>query len=331
MNTTYTKNRTDYRPLAVIGRIVLVELIDGADRINRADVVCGQYGRWSGVVDKSVLVDDKVVVFLQDAVLPPNPRWAFMEKNKWRVRMVRFKGVPSECLVFVPPLGIYGQIGDDVTELFGVTKYTKPIPANMAGVAVDNFPAFIPKTDEPNFQTVLNRHELMQQPWYVTEKADGTSCTVWNDEHGVHVCSRNWELENRQGPGITTDVYWQMAHQYQLGNLPKWLAVQFEIIGPKIQGNPPGLVVPEIRVFSVYDIKLRQYLPYPSLIRLCSKYQLPSAHLLAAGDQPCGDYQLRALADIVYDNGQPGEGVVIRATDSSWSFKVINLNYKEKA
>lgn len=28
-------------------------------------------------------------------------------------------------------------------------------------------------------------------------------------------------------------------------------------------------------------------------------------------------------------NGKPGEGIVIRAMDSSWSFKAINLNYKD--
>ena len=30
-----------------------------------------------------------------------------------------------------------------------------------------------------------------------------------------------------------------------------------------------------------------------------------------------------------HGHAKPGEGIVIRAMDSSWSFKAINLNYKD--
>ena len=39
--------------------------------------------------------------------------------------------------------------------------------------------------------------------------------------------------------------------------------------------------------------------------------------------------ELRKMAEIKYANGKYGEGIVIRAFDHSWSFKVLNLNYKE--
>lgn len=38
---------------------------------------------------------------------------------------------------------------------------------------------------------------------------------------------------------------------------------------------------------------------------------------------------LRKLAEVKYPNGKHGEGIVIRALDSSWSFKTINLLYKD--
>ena len=38
--------------------------------------------------------------------------------------------------------------------------------------------------------------------------------------------------------------------------------------------------------------------------------------------------ELRKLAAIQYPNGWHGEGVVVRAVDQTWSFKVINLDYK---
>jgi len=34
------------------------------------------------------------------------------------------------------------------------------------------------------------------------------------------------------------------------------------------------------------------------------------------------------MAEVKYPNGKHGEGVVIRGTDGGWSFKVLNLNYK---
>lgn len=104
--------------------------------------------------------------------------------------MARFKGVPSECLIVpgapdMPP-------GTDLTEALGVMKYEKPIPASMGGDAVGAFPGFIPKTDGPNFQSAPEFVALLADgEWCATDKADGTSCTVWNDPAGMHVCSRN--------------------------------------------------------------------------------------------------------------------------------------------
>lgn len=175
--------------MAVIGRIVETASIEGADRIQQAVVVCGASGKWTGAVGKDMAVGDTVTVFLQDAVLPPDPRWAFMEKHHWRVRMARFKGVPSECVII--PGAPDMPAGTDLTEALGVTKYEKPIPAAMSGDAVGAFPSFIPKTDEPNFQTVPEMVEyLAEGNWYAAEKADGSSTTAWVDEHGaLHVAN----------------------------------------------------------------------------------------------------------------------------------------------
>lgn len=310
--------------LAVIGKIISVESIANADRIKLATVVCGDAGKWSGVVGLDFNEGDLVTVFLQDAILVPDARWAFMERHKWRVRMARFKGVPSECVIV--PLTHAGEIGGDLTQALGVTKYEKPIPPSIQGLARGNFPSFIPKTDEPNFQTVPKYVENMKtQAWYATEKADGTSCTVWVDDEGLHVCSRNLELKDGE------NVYWRMARKYDLARLPVELALQFEIIGPSIQSNPHGLAEPEIRVFSLYDIVGRQYRSYAHLVSLSKDLDFPLASLLATSEDVMLSTaeDLRKFAEVEYANGRHGEGVVIRASDSSWSFKVINLNYRD--
>lgn len=316
------------KALAVVGRIVETAPIEGADRIQQALVVCGASGKWTGVVGKDIEVGQGVTVFLQDALLPPgDERWAFMEKHKWRVRMARFKGVPSECLIVpgapdMPP-------GTDLTEPLGVTKYEKPIPAAMGGDAVGAFPSFIPKTDEPNFQTVPEFVDrLADGKWYAAEKADGTSCTVWNDDAGMHVCSRNWELREFSASGAG-NAYWQVARKYGLDRLPQGVALQFEVVGPGIQGNPMGLASLEARAFSLYDIAAHEYEHVAELMFACGELGIPMATVLHIEPKAYTPDELRKLAEIRYPNGKPGEGIVIRAEDSSWSFKVINLLYKD--
>ena len=238
--------------------------------------------------------------------------------------MSRFRGVPSEC-VALPALPHEATlaIGTDMTSELGVTKHQKPLPKEMVGVAKGNFPSFIPKTDEPNFQGVRDLHSLMEGAhWYVTEKADGTSCTTYVNEAGLHVCSRNLELVEGDS------LYWRMAKQYQLDRVQKGIALQFEIVGPGVQGNPMGLATNEIRVFTAHQIG-RDRLDAVALIDLCDQHTLPIAKIIAYGRGNCTQDQLRKMDEIKYQNGSHGEGIVIRAIDSAWSFKVINLLYKD--
>lgn len=318
------------QPLAVIGRITATRPIPGADLIHQVEADCRSAGTWSGVAGKGIQPGDNVLVLLQDALLPPDGRWQFMERHGWRVKMARFKGVPSECVILpAHAFGLAGEPGDDVAALLSVTKYSKPVPLAMAGDAAGAFPSFIPKTDEPNWQVVPDMVARMATShWYASEKADGTSCTAWVDDAGLHVCSRNWELREHTASGAG-NAYWQTARKYGLERLPRGNALQFEIVGPGIQGNPMGLEALEMRAFSLYDIEGRRYNSAHGLASVCHTLSLPMARRIAA--EQGRDYtpdELRALAAIKYPNGKHGEGIVIRAMDSSWSFKVINLNYK---
>jgi RNA ligase (TIGR02306 family) len=317
--------------LAVIGRVTATKAIDGADRIHQAIVDCGDEGQWSGVVGKDIGEDDKVLVFLQDAVLPENERWAFMSKHKWRVRMARFKGVPSECVIVPTILGetLY-EDGTDLTEALGVKKHEKPIPAAIAGDVKGNFPSFIPKTNEENFQRIRDLEELMTGwDWVATEKADGTSCTVWNDDDGMHVCSRNLELKEFTATGAG-NVYWQAARKYGLELLPRRFALQFEVVGPGIQGNPMGLSEIEIRAFTLHDVQSRERVHYGALVGVCQYLGLPMARIVAAGHGYVDPDKIREMADSVeYAKGKPGEGLVIRSINSNWSMKAISLRYKD--
>lgn len=315
--------------LAVIGQIVAVKAIPGADMIHQATAHCGSAGTWQGVASKDIASGAQVLVLLQDALLPQDARWQFMERHNWRVRMARFKGVPSECVIMpLEQFGLDGAPGTSVADQLGVTKYEKPIPAHMGGDAVGAFPSFIPRTDEPNFQTVPELIEKMADgEWYAAEKADGTSCTAWADEEGLHVCSRNWELKEFTASGAQ-NVYWRAARKYGLERLPHGVALQFEVVGPGIQGNPMGLKDLEARAFSAYGIHTHSYARLSVLRGIADSLGVPVARLIATEPRAYSHDELRELASIRYSNDAHAEGVVIRALDSSWSFKVINLAYK---
>lgn len=321
--------------LVYIGKIVDLQPIPNADKIVSATVVCGAGGKWVGVVGKEQFtVGDLCRVYLQDSLLPKTEEFAFMEKQGYRVRIQRFRGVPSECLIMplIADEGTY-QVGDDITELADVTKYDKPLPASLQGVARGNFPSFIPKTDEPNFQTAEHLVQaLYGLPYYITTKCDGSSATVYWHEGHFGVCSRNLELEESD-----TNIIWQLAKQHDLpakmAGTP--IAIQWETCGPGIQGNPMGLSKPELFVFNAYDTELHQYYGAKALRAFCQVLELQMVPLIASDSSfpyTTAD-ELRKLAEGQCANGRQREGVVIRAQQETrvngdrLSFKVINPLY----
>lgn len=314
--------------IAVIGKIIMIEAIKDADRIKLATVVCGDAGRWSGVVGLNHEVGEVVTVFLQDAVLPPDDRWAFMEKHKWRVRMARFRDCPSECVIVkgAPDM----PVGTDLAEVLGVTKYFKPLPESMNGEAVGNFPSFIPKTDEPNFQTVPELVEMMgKESWVATLKCDGSSCTAWNDDDGnLHVASRNLELREFNAKGASNS-YWRVARKYDFSKLPKGMALQFEVCGPGIQGNPMGLKEIDGYGFTLYDYVNRKTRGSYKLAEVLAEIGMPMAPVILFANGDLSHDELRKLAEVKYPNGKHGEGIVIRGAGGGFSFKVINLLYRD--
>ena len=94
--------------------------------------------------------------------------------------------------------------------------------------------------------------------WEGTEKLNGSSMTVYHKDGDFGVCSRNWNLADSEGNSL-----WQQARKYNLeqvlaqeGNY----AVQGEIIGEGIQGNPYKIRGQDFFVYDVFDINAPRYL-----------------------------------------------------------------------
>lgn len=336
--------------IAVIGRIQEIRPIENADRLATAIVVCGPAGRWYGVVQKGQFeIDQLVEVYLQDALLPSEERFAFMERYKYIVKIQKLRGARSECLIMplstivsltIDAFNAIGRspVGYDIEKLVKAQKYEKPIPATMSGDALGAFPSsLIPKTDEPNFQAVPEMVAMLEdKDIVITQKADGSSVTYYYNRPTDHfgVCSRNLELKE----GNT--VQWQLARKYNieaaLRSLPISAALQVEIVGPGIQGNPLGLKECDIRAFTLYDIDGRAYLDHADLDTFCGGYEIPQVTTLYTGHMGLDDEALLQFANaFTYPNGKAQEGIVVRPlkemltlTGERVSFKVINPEYK---
>ena len=318
--------------LVVVGKIIAIANILGADFIQLATVVCGSSGKWHGIIKKASLnLGDLCLVYLPDAQLDPliHAELDFMKKSNWRVKMQKFKGVPSECLITPLPLNLPEcNIGDDLTGFCKVTKYYKPLPPNLQGKALGPFPSFIPKTDELNFQSCPELvDELLGKPYYITEKADGSSTTAYNHNGHFGICSRNLELIEDPKNG-----YWLVANKYNLKEkLPDGIAVQWETCGPKIQKNPMDLKEIDGFLFSAYNIHERRYLEFNEFRKLAKDLNMLTVRLIEWGNHFIKD-GLQSRAEGTYSNGNQREGIVVRAQHNTHhkpiSFKVINLNYE---
>lgn len=332
----YGERRTTMPELAYIGQVTHIYPIPGADFIESLEVVCGPGGRWRGTAKKGDFdPGDRCEVYLQDALLPQSERFAFLEARHWRIRMVRLKGVPSECLIMpLTDTTASLEVGVDITDLAGVTKYEKPLSANIGGDILGHFPSFVPKTDEPNFQRAPDLVAALQgRPFYATLKADGSSGTVFWDRDGtVHACSRNFELKERPDTAV-----WQLVARYNLAQQRLPLALQFEIVGPGVQKNRLGLKELELRLFNVWHIEERRYLDFADMQAVARSLGLPVVDLVEVGEAFTlrDDEALRRYAERSYPNGATAEGVVIRPTQEMQvdgerlSFKVINLLYRD--
>jgi hypothetical protein len=133
-----------------------------------------------------------------------------------------------------------------------------------------------------------------------------------------------------------------MAEKYEVATwLPDNFAIQCEIYGPGIQGNPTNSPDVRIAVFDIYDIQERKYFSLYDVLDSCGAHEVPTAPLIDYGmafQEPDEWQSLATKKSKIVDayNGRSQEGVVVRLMRDPRpfdefqrvSFKVINLEYK---
>lgn len=344
------------RKLASIRVISDILPIEGADAIELA-IVDG----WKVVVAKNVghQIGNKVVYCEIDSFLPIEPEFEFLRKTSFkkmgevegfRLKTIKLRGVTSQGLVL--PLQdaievmkrrngeVYSEmleIGTDVSEMLGIQKYEPPIPAELAGKVKGLFPSFIRKTDEERVQNLKKEYEEYRtsgKTFYVTEKLDGSSSTFYIKDDVFGVCSRNLELLETEG-----NTFWKVARELDLENKMREFggdfSLQGELIGEGIQSNPYKIKGQSVRFFNVFDIEGGEYLSLPQFKFITKELGLETVPILSEDfslpntvDELLGYAENKSVLNLAFDR----EGVVIRSTDRTISFKAISNKFllKEK-
>jgi RNA ligase (TIGR02306 family) len=334
------------RKLASIQTILSLTPIEGADAILLAKVL-----GWELVVKKTEFqVGDKCVYFEIDSVLPIATWNDHLRKDPakpLRIKTIRLRGQLSQGLAMplsIIPSGEY-EVGQDVTQLVGVTKYEPVVPAHLSGMAKGNFPAFLHKTDETRLQSeprVLDEAISKGLVLVGTLKMDGTSFTAYRRDADLGVCSRNLDLKETED-----NAHWRMARKLKLEEIlrsePRNLSIQGEMVGPGIQGNRMGFKEVDLYLFNLYDIDTGKYAGYNELVEFGQKHNIKVVPLVAQKDFGFGETatvskMLEVALALNYDNGTPAEGIVWRSACETYSevlkgrmsFKTISNRFLEK-
>jgi RNA ligase (TIGR02306 family) len=326
------------RKLASIQAIESLSPIPNADAIEVARVL-----GWEVVVKKGEFrVGERVVYCEIDSRMPERPEFEFLRPRGFRIRTVRLRGQVSQGICF--PLAMLGEtemeIGADVTDRLGITKYEPPLPPSAAAEIKGGFPGWLPKTDEIRLQAVpelLERHAEVE--FYVTEKLDGMSCSVWLDADGLNVAGRNWKLKFVEG-----NAYWRAAAglEEKLNRLRTDfgadLALQGEVVGPGIQKNLLALPEVTFKCFGAFDRATRTFLDFEQFVRLTEAVEISTVPILDPAFRlagTVGEMVAFATRKSVINPKNWAEGVVVRskteryepATGGRLSFKVINPEF----
>jgi len=351
------------RKLASIQIIKDLKPIEGKDRILQATVL-----GWTLIVGKDDFkIGDKCIYIEPDSVLDANnPIFDQARKRSNRVKTIKLGGIYSQGIAY--PLSILPendwQEGDDVSSILHITKYDEYAGDDMPCRQVvkknkytkwqlfwykifgfpkkkeNEFPSLVSKTDETRIQNVPDALKY-KEPVVVTEKVDGCSMTAIIEHTGFLLPKEKFTLASRnRSLEKDNSHYWRIAEEYDLQERMSlmleewgspWLAIQGEVAGPAIQGNPYKMKELDFFVFNIIDPSGRW--STEKMAEWCYRYGLSYVPILDTNyilPDTVDDMLKYATGPSLLNPEVLREGVVIRSKDGQKSFKAVSPEYLVK-
>ena len=339
------------RKLATIRKIDALRPIPDADAIE-----CAVIGGWTAVVKKGEFKEGDLAVYCEIDSWIPHALAPFLSKGKEprmfdgivgeRLRTMKLRGQLSQGLLL--PLSMLTMVeselseGLDVSFPLGIVKYEAPIPAQLAGEVKGMFPGWIQKTDQERVQNLKEEFDYWlreQHAWEVTEKLDGSSMTVYLRDGEFGVCSRNLELKPSESNSL-----WKVAIrnelELKLRCANRNLALQGELIGEGIQGNPYKQKGQEFFLFDIYDIDASKYLTPAERNAFVEEHDIKHVPVLAFGAELWDTLGINSIDGILkFAEGKSvmgmigceREGLVFKSKAMQCSFKAISNKFLLKS
>ena len=337
--------------MATIRRIDALRPIPGADAIE-----CAVVGGWTCVVKTGEFKEGDLAVYCEIDSWIPHEVAPFLSRGNFprvynevkgeRLRTVSLRKQISQGLLL--PLSTLTMVeselfeGLDVSFPLGITKYEAPIPAQLAGEVKGLFPSWIQKTDQERVQNLKEEFDYWlkeNHTWEVTEKLDGSSMTVYLRDGEFGVCSRNLELKPNE-----TNSLWKVAVrtdlELKLRQANRNLALQGELIGEGIQGNPYKIKGQDFFLFDIYDIDANKYLTPTERLTFVGEHDIKHVPVIASNAELYGTLGINSIEEIlkfaegksvIGMTGCEREGFVFKSTTMQCSFKAISNKFLLKS
>ncbi len=255
---------------------------------------------------------DLAYYFPIDSVIPDKyvEEFGIASYYSKKLRAAKLRGIFSEGLLIPVGENFTGNIGDDYTEYFGVTKYEYPIPQTMNGemespIKHYKFPA--PENFKRYKDFLIEGEEIV-----VTEKLHGTNFTILVDaDSTVHIGSHNYFWKNSEANKKL--VYIRAYHENEvLQKIPPDTQVFGEIYG--VQDLKYGLKNRKIDI-ALFAVRCgKDFLNYKDFIAFCEEFNLPTVPVLYTGAYSWEIVSQFNNKDSVLSPDCIMEGVVIQPT-----------------
>ncbi len=196
-----------------------------------------------------------------------------------KLRAAKLRGIFSEGLLIPVGEGFTGNVADDYTEYFGVTKYEYPIPQVMNGdveTAIGQYKFPSPENLKRYRNVLIEGEDVV-----VSEKLHGTNFTVVVDADGTpHIGSHSYFWNNSEAN--KTLVYIRAYNENAaLHKLPPETQVFGEIYG--VQDIKYGLKNGNIGI-AIFAVRHGgKFLNYSDFVAFCEEFSLPRVPVLYIG------------------------------------------------
>lgn len=322
--------------LATIEKITNIRNHPNADKLD----ICNVLG-YQCIILINKYQDGDLIVFIQpDTCLPKDQVWAveYLQYAPKRIKAIKLRKEWSEGIIV--PLEKWAatmdhinenDIGLDISEAIGVTKYEPPLPSDIK--ATGGLPYQISKTDEEKWENMVDKlpfGELVD----VSLKIDGQSSTHYyhvNDKkYGVTGRRFEVDVENENRYTVHAPKIREQITKYCEENNVS-LAFRGESYGNGIQGdahNPHATKPHSFAIYSIWNIKERRYELKGSeyyYAKVCKKLELETVPMIEENIVLTKELIDKYSGDLKKINGQPFEGVVVKHVNGS--FKIINKHY----